>query len=627
MNSPLLETSSKKSRWPRQLVRVLLVLLLVGGLITAFFLIRQESLPYDLKDYQKAVEAGDHDKVLAIYHALRSKRAALADAEPSERIQALEAAADQLIDRMERDAGRKSQDLIASLTEGASLTEADLDWMEDYAAMAGHYMTQALSHQLGRYLAHEFDQASFIHFAGQLTRLPYLARDSQALVQEADLLEAVKEGLKEANEARDRGALYEESKILTQIMAAWDLSRLEPARLYLEDRLSLAWEGYYQEEIAVIRQEMARDKTYDAAVRIKRLLAWFQDDQELLAFYDICQAKNPDKVVTWWDPVEHLAIKPLIADSQRAFDGDKYQAAADRDLLLTGEFEKILFELYDRDYVLVDSRAFVSPEGRLQGIVCPQGKKPLVLVLEDYYASLPRAESGIAWRLQLNEDDRIEGVLLDADGSERADPSFTALGILEAFLESHPDFSFNGARGVIALVGQYGILGYPVADVQELTLRRDARDSGLDPDLIPRADFAYNRQVLDRLLQALQARNWTLASGSYARLSLPFSSLALIDQDIAMTAQWMEHYTGKLEGLYCPFGDHLESDPVKTARYTQAGYSLQSGYGAWAYWQEGDGYAYVSRTYVSGSGLRQPWVNHLDRFFDAARVLDRQSRP
>ncbi|HZK42156.1 MAG TPA: hypothetical protein VFD14_04200, partial [Clostridia bacterium] len=277
--------------------------------------------------------------------------------------------------------------------------------------------------------------------------------------------------------------------------------------------------------------------------------------------------------------------------------------------------------------VLVDSRAFVSPEGRLQGIACPQGKKPLVLVLEDFYASLPRAESGIAWRLQLDEDDRIEGVLLDADGSERADPYFTALGILEAFLESHPDFSFNGARGVIALVGQYGILGYPVADVQELTLRRDARDSGLDPDLIPRVDFAYNRQVLGHLIQVLEARNWTLASGSYARLSLPFSSLDQIDQDINMTARWMEHYTGKLEGLYCPFGDHLESDPVKTARYTQAGYTLQSGYGAWAYWQEGDGYAYVSRTYVSGAGLRQPRVNQLDRFFDASRVLDRQSRP
>ena len=57
-----------------------------------------------------------------------------------------------------------------------------------------------------------------------------------------------------------------------------------------------------------------------------------------MAFYEGCQAKNPDKVSTWRDPVEHLAIKPLIADSQRAFDGDKYQAAADRDLLLTGEF-------------------------------------------------------------------------------------------------------------------------------------------------------------------------------------------------------------------------------------------------------------------------------------------------
>lgn len=627
MSSPLLESQSKKRLAPGHWARLLGVLVAVAGLLLAFFLIRQPRLPYDLKDYQKALEAGDNEKVLLIYDGLRSKRADWANGQGSERTDRLMADADQLIALMEADAGQKSESLIASLLEGASLTEEAIDWLELFSGMTGPRMAQAVTDQLGRFLDDEVGQAAFVHFAGQLTRIPYMAREYRALETEADRIGQVKEGLVKANEARDRGAFYEETLALTGVMAAEDLTDLDPVRLYLEGRLEEAWDAYYEEEIVLIRQEMAHMRTYDAASRIDRLLSWFEEDAELLDFQAQCLENNPASVVTWWNPVEHLAIKPLIADSQRAFDGDRFQEAANRDLLLTGEFEKILHQLYDKGYVLVDSRAFINQEGKLQGIVCPKDKIPLVLVLEDFYASLPRAESGMAWRLEVNDQGQVQGVLLDSDGSERFDRAFSAIGILEAFIEEHPDFSFNGATGVIALVGQYGIMGYPVADVQELALRRDAREANLDLALIPRADFAYNRQALESLLEALEAHNWTLASGSYGRLSLPFAGLDQIDQDIAMTAEWMEAYTGKLEALYCPFGDHLEADPIKTAHYTQAGYLLQSGYGAWAYWKNGDGYSYVSRTFVSGAGLRQPATNRLDRFFDAAAVIDRQSRP
>lgn len=150
---------------------------------------------------------------------------------------------------------------------------------------------------------------------------------------------------------------------------------------------------------------------------------------------------------------------------------------------------------------------------------------------------------------------------------------------------------------------------------------------GVDLPPLPRTDFSANREKVRAIVSALESRNWKIASGTYNRLSLPFVTVEEIRQDITMTEMWVEPYTGKLSALYCPFGDHIEADPDKTKIYTESGYMLQSGYGAWPYWHGGDGYVYVSRTFLSGAGLRQPRTVNLERFLDAGQVMDRESRP
>lgn len=627
VQAPLLESRSTRGMKPGKWGRVFLMLFLLASLAGLIFFFSRPRLPYGEKDYQKALMAGDHERIVLIYDALRAKGADLGKGDLSGRKGDLKREADRLVSLMEEEAGREGERLIAALLAGGKLSEEDIRWLDLYAGMAGQSLDRAVRARLAAYLDGHLEEEAFRHFVGQLDQVAQLAREYRGLARGLDRVKKVREGLARAEEAALDQEYYGEARALEELLAAVDLTGLEGVRSYLEDRLEKAWMAYYKEEMPLIRQEMARERTYDAQARIRRLLPHFDQDEELLAFESICLERNPEFVISWWDPVDHLALKPLIADSQRAFDGDKFQEAADRDLLLTGEFEKMLEDLYQADYVLVDGASFVSDSGALKPINCPRGKKPLVLVLEDFYSSLPRSESGMAWRLDVDGEGQILGVLLDADGSERSDSSYTAIGILESFIDRHPDFSFNGARGVIALVGQYGLLGYPVADVQDLALRRNARESDLDPDLIPRTDFAYNRQKLAGVLEALEARNWQMASGTYSRLSLSFSSPSMIKRDLAMMELWVEPYTGKLKDLYCPFGDHVEGDPAKTGIYREAGYRLQSGYGAWPYWKAGGGYVYISRTFVSGSALRRPVEGNLGRYFDAGRILDRAARP
>lgn len=627
MSSPLLESTAKRRIRPAVFLSVFLGLVLLAGLALGVILYTRPKLPYHLADYEAAQKAGDDSRIIGIYDAVRSLRAELALMDSTARIERLDREAGELLDRIEEDAGQKSRAILLAALKGHSFSGEDRLWLEEYAGLAGRQMLLAVTDATALYFEGQAEEESFLHFTEELMTVPHLLREYRFLNERFDLVKNVKARLVKADQAGDKGSYYEEATEIQAIRDETDFSGLIPVQEYLDQRLERVWQTFYEEQIVLIREEMEHRRTYDAEVRIRKLRTWFDEDAELLAFWEHCQEVNPESVVTWWEPVEHLAIKPLIADPGRAFDGDRYQEAANRDLILVSEFEKALEELYLRDYVLVDSRSFVTDGGSLQGLPCPRGKKPLVLVLEDFYSSFPRVESGMAWRLGLDEEGKISGILLDADGSSRMSRDYSAIGVLEAFIEKHPDFSFNGATGVIALVGQYGLFGYPVYDVQDLTLRRDAADAGLEVPEAASTSYSYNREQVKKIMETLRANNWKLGSGTYGRLVLPKASLLEIEEDLVMTARWMEDYTGKLDSLYCPFGDHVEAEANKIKLYDEAGYTLQSGYGGWAYWVGQKGHVYVARSFLSGAGLRTPATYNLNRFFTTGAVIDARTRP
>lgn len=627
MSSPLLETTARPRIKKAMLLRVIAVFLVLLMLGLGLWFMLKPRLPFSEKDYEKAWLAEDDERIFHIYDSLRSKRADLADRKQNQATKALDERARKLIVRMEQDAADSAGKRLRLILDGESLKEDDVQWLERYFAMAGQHMMNTVDEVTASYLDGRLSQWEFQHYLVEVTRIPRLTREYKAVLDRFDTVIAVREQLSDADLLGEQERYYEEANALENIVTDTDFAGLDAILDYLSERITSVWQRYYDEQIVWIRDEMQHMRTYDAGARIKKLRSHFTDDAELLRYEAICDERNPEAIVTWWDPVEHVAVKPLIADHERAFDGDRFARAADHDLLLVSEFERALQQLYDNDYVLVDCDIFVSEKGSLKGFPCPRGKKPLVLVLEDFYASFPRAESGMAFGLDVNDKGQVVGQLLGEDGRLTSDRSFTAIGILEAFIEAHPDFSFNGATGAIAIVSQFGIFGHPVADVQELALRRDAAEASLEIPSSFQVDYRVNRQKVEDIVEALRAKNWHLASGTYARLSLPFASHDDLTRDLAMSEMWTERYTGKLTALYCPFGDHMESYKDKAALFTKQGYIVQSGYGGWGYWHNSEGYVYVSRSFLSGDSLRRPQTYGLSRFFDTAAVIRKDLRP
>ena len=89
----------------------------------------------------------------------------------------------------------------------------------------------------------------------------------------------------------------------------------------------------------------------------------------------------------------------------------------------------------------------------------PQGKIPFVMSLDDlsYYHSYDGR--GTATRMIIGEDGKPTCEYVQADGTT-VTGSYDCVPLLDDFLEVHPDFSYKGAKGTIALTGYNGILGY-----------------------------------------------------------------------------------------------------------------------------------------------------------------------
>lgn len=131
---------------------------------------------------------------------------------------------------------------------------------------------------------------------------------------------------------------------------------------------------------------------------------------------------SESNLVTWQDPSKysHLFFHSLIVDPVRAFTSKKGQGYKDY-MVTTGEFNKILTQLYAKGYVLVNSERLVkkNDKGELvfDGVSLPKGKTPLVLSQDDvnYYEYM--INSGFASKL-LATKNGVKNEYITANGKK-----------------------------------------------------------------------------------------------------------------------------------------------------------------------------------------------------------------
>lgn len=324
--------------------------------------------------------------------------------------------------------------------------------------------------------------------------------------------------------------------------------------------------------------------------------------------------------VVWADNsmVSHLFFHSLVIDSKRAF-SDRESGAGYLDYMVTqSEFAKILPQLYDNGYVLVSPHqlATVATNGRVtpKTLKLPEGKKPLVISVDDvsYYEYMQG--DGFATDLFVAKNGRVLNHYTDAQGTTH-EGSYDVMPMIDDFVREHPDFSHAGARGVIALTGYNGVLGYRSSPSEY---------AGKNPNLAK--DIATAKDVA----KALKKEGWEFASHSWGHINFTNSSLGSIRADTEKWKSDVEPIVGTTDMLIYPFG----ADISGVARYHGAKFDYLKGQGysfyfnvdgsvpAWGQW--GDEYLREARANVDGISMKAAINGRkvLTQFFDVTSVLD-----
>lgn len=392
---------------------------------------------------------------------------------------------------------------------------------------------------------------------------------------------------------------------------------------------------------------MAMQYDYDGAMELLKGMEGYAEDTELQAKVAEYEATKASCVPVNIEEVTHIFYHSLVVDSERAFgnqENDNQCIGNNQWMTTIPEFNAITQEMYDRGYVLVSIHDLYEETTDANGntiyepatILLPEGKKAFVLSLDDlsYYHSYDNY--GYAARLIIDENGDVMNEYYDADGNLHIG-AYDCVPLLDQFVEEHPDASYKGAKGIIALTGYNGVLGYRTdesyseghkyCDVH-MQAWMDAH-----PDFTIESERAAAKEVAD----AMKANGWEFASHTWGHLRVGQSSLERL---VADNERWQNNVVpvvGETDCIIFAHGEDLsdwgdyDTSGEKYKYFRSQGFNIFCNVDAtqYAVWFDDD-YMRMGRRNLDGYRIYYNAIgeqNNVSDLFDAAEILDPERPP
>lgn len=312
---------------------------------------------------------------------------------------------------------------------------------------------------------------------------------------------------------------------------------------------------------------------YDTAIETIQAVNGYEKNEE---YTKALEEYNLDKshLFLWNDnyTITHIFFHTLIVDPAKTFDvslsSEKQVIAYNEAMTTINEFVKIIQKLYDDGYVLVGlhdvAEMVTQPDGtqvmQMKPIYLPAGKTPFVLSQDDvcYYEYM--TGQGFADRFVIDEDGKITNEYTLDDGTVIRG-SFDVLPILEDFIEAHPDFSYHGAKGTLAVTGYNGVFGYRTSDYwynwdcdyfdQENADERQRmyfNNENIEADKVSATEVA----------NAIKELGWTIASHSWGHIYIGSRDYEHVCWDTDMWEREVATIVGSTDIIIFAFGEDLD---------------------------------------------------------------------
>ena len=317
---------------------------------------------------------------------------------------------------------------------------------------------------------------------------------------------------------------------------------------------------------------------YDAAIELVKSSPDYETSIEAKAAVERYEADKA-KCVKWHDntQISHIFVHSLIVDTSRAFGPKSSQPKGYNQYMTTvSEFNKMIESMYEKGYVMVSihdiAKRVVDEDGNeklvAQDIMLPPGKEPFVLSQDDvnYYEYMDN--DGFADRLVIGEDGIPTCQYTDVDGNVYFG-EYDVLPIIDRFLKEHPDFSYRGAKGILAVTGYEGALGYDTG------LSMKIYDGLSEEEKMKRINA--EREKAKAVADAIKADGWEFASHSYTHSNMTNATLEKMQYDSKRWKEEVEIILGPTDIYIYPYG----ADICDWHGYSGDKFELLRSYGFW----------------------------------------------
>jgi len=378
---------------------------------------------------------------------------------------------------------------------------------------------------------------------------------------------------------------------------------------------------------------------YDYDGAIKKLEGYTGDNEKFRQQIDakraeLSNAKNQLTEIKDVSAIANLSFHVLMADPSRACNKDvsgaELSGSYNKNFVSVEEFSRILNQLYAANYVLVDFDSFITSVPGVDGnssffsksIYLPQGKKPIMITetMVNYFeymvdpdkdGKLDGTGHGFANKLVVDASGEIKASYVDANGQTLVG-NYDLVPVLEAFIQEHPDFSYQGARAILAVTGSEGVFGYRT-----------------NTSYVARFGQAfYDNEVVEakKVVEALRDKGYTIASYTYSNQDYRKQNTLQIQAEIKNWNDQIEPILGKVDTIVFARASDIEA-------YSGTTFDVLYNNGLRFFLNSGSSprvdvnTTFIRQTRLMVTGESMAWYSsQFSNYFDCNVVLDLASR-
>ena len=296
-----------------------------------------------------------------------------------------------------------------------------------------------------------------------------------------------------------------------------------------------------------------------------------------------------NNLVAYSGPVRHVFFHSLIIYPDLANADTKNAAGYAANMITVDQFKTIIAQLYANNFVLINTQDLYSVDqnGNMKQdlLYLPLGKKPLILSVDDlnYYSYMK--SGGFANKLVL-DNGIVKTQVITPEGNTIVTDDGDVVPIVDEFVKEHPDFSINGAKGIIGVTGFEGILGYRT----ELSSTKGTAE----------------RVAVLPVIAALKNSGWVFASHSYTHDQVFLHDTIGATQLASDISNWnnqVEPLVGKTNIFIGPFGEIFKEGDPRRQQLINAGFNVLYGVGMDGYMKFFSNHFVMNRIDIDGYRL------------------------